>query len=170
MFMTSYWNKWLYPIAWLCTMILIALFILDIYLLYATKNGVKASRSLPQKLSNSDHNPVVMEFKSTYAFKTGISVVEELPIQFQKRDFKYNTTLIKGTPKLFEYTVRPVERGEYYFGNLNIYASSPLRIVKRKFLFQKNQMVPVYPSIIQMQKYDFLAISNKLSEFGMKKN
>ncbi|SFW29670.1 DUF58 domain-containing protein [Cellulophaga fucicola] len=169
MFITSYWNKWLYPIAWLCTMILIALFILDIYLLYATKNGVKASRSLPQKLSNSDHNPVVMEFKSTYAFKAGISVVEELPIQFQKRDFKYNTTLIKGTPKLFEYTVRPVERGEYYFGNLNIYTSSPLRIVKRKFLFQKNQMVPVYPSIIQMQKYDFLAISNKLSEFGMKK-
>ncbi|MCL5245990.1 DUF58 domain-containing protein [Cellulophaga sp. 20_2_10] len=169
MFMTSYWNKWLYPIAWLCTMILIALFLLDIYLLYTTKNGIKASRSLPQKLSNSDHNPIVMEFKSAYTFKTGISVVEELPIQFQKRDFNYNTTLKKGVPKLFEYTVRPVERGEYYFGNLNIYASSSLRIVKRKFLFQKNQMVPVYPSIIQMQKYDFLAISNKLSEFGMKK-
>lgn len=110
-----------------------------------------------------------MEFISTYDFKTGITVVEELPIQFQKRDFKYNTILTKKEPKIFEYTVRPVERGEYYFGNLNIYASSPLRIVKRRFLYLKNQMVPVYPSIIQMQKYDFLAISNKLSEFGMKK-
>ena len=30
-------------------------------------------------------------------------------------------------------------------------------------------MVPVYPSIIQMQQYDFLAISNKLSQFGLKK-
>jgi uncharacterized protein (DUF58 family) len=30
-------------------------------------------------------------------------------------------------------------------------------------------MVPVYPSIIQMQQYDFLAISNKLSLFGLKK-
>ncbi|EWH14203.1 hypothetical protein KLA_06017 [Cellulophaga geojensis KL-A] len=169
MFMTSYWYKWLYPIAWICTMVLLAMFLFDIVLLYATKNSVKASRSLPQKLSNSDHNPIVMEFISTYDFKTGITVVEELPIQFQKRDFKYNTILTKKEPKIFEYTVRPVERGEYYFGNLNIYASTPLRIVKRRFLYLKNQMVPVYPSIIQMQKYDFLAISNKLSEFGMKK-
>jgi len=30
-------------------------------------------------------------------------------------------------------------------------------------------MVPVYPSIIQMQQYDFLAISNKLTQFGLKK-
>lgn len=150
-------------------MVLLAMFLFDIVLLYATKNSVKASRSLPQKLSNSDHNPIVMEFISTYDFKTGITVVEELPIQFQKRDFKYNTILTKKEPKIFEYTVRPVERGEYYFGNLNIYASTPLRIVKRRFLYLKNQMVPVYPSIIQMQKYDFLAISNKLSEFGMKK-
>ncbi|SNQ41946.1 DUF58 domain-containing protein [Cellulophaga lytica] len=169
MFMTSYWYKWLYPIAWICTMVLLAMFLFDIVLLYATKNSVKASRSLPQKLSNSDHNPIVMEFISTYDFKTGITVVEELPIQFQKRDFKYNTILTKKEPKIFEYTVRPVERGEYYFGNLNIYASTPLRIVKRRFLYLKNQMAPVYPSIIQMQKYDFLAISNKLSEFGMKK-
>jgi len=30
-------------------------------------------------------------------------------------------------------------------------------------------MVPVYPSIIQMQQYDFLAIHNRLSEIGLKK-
>ena len=30
-------------------------------------------------------------------------------------------------------------------------------------------MVAVYPSFIQMQKYDFLAMSNNLTEFGMKK-
>ena len=30
-------------------------------------------------------------------------------------------------------------------------------------------MVPVYPSIIQMQQYDFLAIGNKLTMFGLKK-
>lgn len=169
LFMTSYWVKWLYPIAWVSTMVLIALFLFDIYLLYTTKNGIKASRSLPQKLSNSDHNPIKMEFNTSYPFKTGIAVVEELPGQFQKRDFEYISHLTKGIPTLFEYTVRPVERGEYVFGNLNIYASTPLRIVKRRYLFQKNQMVPVYPSIIQMQQYDFLAISNKLSAFGMKK-
>lgn len=169
LFMLSYWIKWLYPIVWITTMVLFALFLFDVILLYNTKKGIKASRTLPQKLSNSDYNPISMKFESGYGFKTGISVIDELPEQFQKRDFEYKTFLEKKIPHLFEYTVRPVERGEYVFGNLNVYASSPLRIVKRKYVFQKDQMAPVYPSIIQMQKYDFLAISNKLTEFGMKK-
>ena len=79
------------------------------------------------------------------------------------------TNLKKGELRQFEYTVRPVDRGEYVFGNLIIFASSPLKIVKRKFVFQKDQMVPVYPSIIQMQQYDFLAISNRLTQIGLKK-
>lgn len=90
-------------------------------------------------------------------------------MQFQKRDFEHNIQLQKDTPHQFDYSVRPVERGEYVFGNLNIYVSTLLRIIKRRFVFQKDQMVPVYPSIIQMQQYDFLAINNRLSEFGLKK-
>ena len=76
---------------------------------------------------------------------------------------------IKTFCKLFEYAVRPVERGEYVFGNLNVFASSPLKIAKRRFTFEKDRMAPVYPSIIQMQQYDFLAISNRLTEIGLKK-
>jgi len=168
-FTISYWLKALYPIIWLATFILLGLFLFDIFLLYVTKKGIEANRTTPQKLSNSDHNPIVLSFKSLYPFKIGISVIDELPAQFQKRDFRYFTSLTKNEKKEFEYTVRPVERGEYTFGNLNIFASTTLRIVKRRYVFQKNQMSPVYPSIIQMQKYDFLAISNKLTEFGLKK-
>ena len=124
---------------------------------------------LPQKLSNSDPNPVGIRFTSSYPFKTWVSIVDELPEQFQKRDFDHRASLLKGEKKRFDYIVKPVDRGEYFFGNLNVFASSPLRIVKRRFTFQKGTMVPVYPSIIQMQRYDFLAISNRLTEFGVKK-
>ncbi len=141
----------------------------DCYLLYTTPNAILCERNLPQKLSNSDHNTLTIKLSSKYPFKAGISVIDELPVQFQKRDFEHNIQLQKGIPHQFDYSVRPVERGEYIFGNLNIYASSPFRIVKRRFVFQKDQMVPVYPSIIQMQQYDFLAINNRLSEFGLKK-
>jgi len=137
--------------------------------MYATKNGIRAQRNLPQKLSNSDQNKLVVQLTSMFPFKTFVSIIDELPVQFQKRDFEHKTELIKGEPHLFEYLLRPVERGEYVFGNLIVFASSPLRIIKRKFVFQKDQMVPVYPSIIQMQQYDFLATSNRLTEFGLKK-
>lgn len=98
-----------------------------------------------------------------------MTIIDELPVQFQKRDFEYKIIAFKGQKGEFDYKVRPVDRGRYVFGNLNVYCSSPLQIIKRKFVFQKDEMVPVYPSIIQMQQYDFLAISNRLSEIGLKK-
>ena len=168
-FMLSFWIPALYPIAWVFTWVLIGLFLFDIYLLFTNAKGVDAKRRLPQKLSNSDLNPVSVIFQSFYPFKAYISLIDELPQQFQKRDFEHKTYLLKNEKKEFEYTVRPVDRGEYVFGNLNVYISSPLKIVKRRFVFQKDQMVPVYPSIIQMQQYDFLAISNNLTQFGLKK-
>ncbi|WP_041632917.1 DUF58 domain-containing protein [Maribacter sp. HTCC2170] len=168
-FILSYWIPVLYPIAWVLTLVMAGLFLFDIYLLYANSKGLEANRVLPKKLSNSDFNPISVEFQSYYPFRTHISLIDELPKQFQKRDFEHRTSLLKNEERAFEYTVRPVDRGEYVFGNLNIYAASPLRIIKRRFVFQKNQMVPVYPSIIQMQQYDFLAISNNLSQFGLKK-
>lgn len=168
-FVFSYWVPIIYTISWVLVFILMTLFALDCYFLFGTPNAVTAKRDLPRRLSNSDHNSLSIQLKSKYPFKTGISVIDELPVQFQKRDFEHKTFLLKGEAHEFEYSVRPVERGEYVFGNLNVYASSPLRIVKKRFVFQKDQMVPVYPSIIQMQQYDFLAINNRLSAFGLKK-
>jgi uncharacterized protein (DUF58 family) len=149
--------------------LLIGLFLFDILLLYGLGKGVNGQRKLPMKLSNSDVNPIQITYETNYPFKTFISIIDELPKQFQKRDFKYKTSLIRGAKNQFNYSVRPVDRGEYVFGNLILFASSPLRIIMRKFVFQKDQMVPVYPSIIQMQQYDFLAISNRLSMLGLKK-
>ena len=168
-FVLSYWFAFLYPVCWIVSFVLLSLCFLDIYLLYATRNGVHASRDLPQKLSNSDLNVLRIVFQSEYPFITEIELIDELPEQFQKRDFRYQTRIKSGQRQVYEYAVRPVDRGEYVFGNLNVFASSPLRIAKRRFQFEKDRMVPVYPSIIQMQQYDFLAISNRLSELGLKK-
>src|SRR5690606_19305488 len=53
--------------------------------------------------------------------------------------------------------------------NLNCYVSTKLKFIKRRFKFGREQMVKVYPSFIQMKKYDFLAIDNRLSHIGLKK-
>lgn len=168
-FLLSYWIPILYPIAWIITTVIIVLFLMDLLLLYRIKDPISARRLLPEKFSNSDENPVPITITNKYPFKAEISIIDELPIQFQKRDFYYVTTLNPNEVHDFTYSVRPVERGEYYFGYLNVFCSSSLKIVKRKFKFQNEQMVAVYPSFIQMQKYDFLAMSNNLTEFGLKK-
>jgi uncharacterized protein (DUF58 family) len=142
---------------------------MDLVLLFRFKNAITARRLLPEKFSNGDDNPAPITITNNYPFEILLDVIDELPVQFQKRDFSYKANLKPNEIHDFEYQVRPVERGEYYFGNLNIYASTKLKIIKRKYQFQKEQMIMVYPSFIQMQKYDFLAISNSLTEFGLKK-
>lgn len=168
-FLLSFWFPAIYAIAWMLTTIIIVILAIDLLMLYGSKKTIKARRLLPDKFSNSDQNPVPITITNSYGFKTFIDVIDELPVQFQKRDFSYQVSLVPNEIHNFEYLVRPVDRGEYYFGHLNIYVSTPLKVIKRKFQFQNEQMVMVYPSIIQMQKYDFLAISNSLTQMGLKK-
>ena len=168
-FLVSFWFPSLYMVAWFMVTILGVLFMGDIYLLFNVKEGIYARRILSEKFSNSDQNPIPITVKNKYNFKVEVKLIDELPIQFQKRDFKQVSFINPQNVWEFEYTVKPVERGEYYFGNLNVYVSSFLKIVSRRYKFQENELVAVFPSYIQMKKYEFLAMSNRLTKFGLKK-
>jgi uncharacterized protein (DUF58 family) len=50
-----------------------------------------------------------------------------------------------------------------------VFATSVIGLVSRRFVFSADKMVPVYPSFLQMRKYELLAISNRLSDYGLKK-
>lgn len=138
-------------------------------LLYKTKSGIHSKRNLPDKFSNSDENQVAIFLENNYAIPVFLSIVDELPIQFQKRDFEYTTHLKAFENETFQYAIIPFERGLYFFGNINVYASTSLKIFARKYQFDNEKKVAVYPSYIQMKKYEFLAMSNQLTEFGLKK-
>ena len=169
-FLLSNWFPVLYQIAWILFIILLVLMIYDFIMLFYIKDRINATRELSEKFSNSDYNPVKINISSEYPIDVAVKVIDELPFQFQKRDFEKNLTFKKGEDKSFEYMVRPVERGEYEFGKLNIYVSTVLKIFIRRFTFYKQEeMVKVYPSYIQMKKYQFLALNNRNYEYGLKK-
>ncbi|WP_299252327.1 DUF58 domain-containing protein [uncultured Lacinutrix sp.] len=144
------------------------LMIIDFIILYKQK-GIHATRVLPEKLSNGDDNEIAISIENHYNFKTYIKLIDELPFQYQKRDFNINTVVEKGDSKKIKYTLRPLERGEYHFGNLNLYTNSPIGLVSRRYKFGKDEMVPNYPSFLQLRKYALMAFTNKLSEYGLKK-
>ncbi|MGJ8684198.1 MAG: DUF58 domain-containing protein [Nonlabens sp.] len=149
--------------------ILIALTVLDIFLVYRLKEGIKAKRNLPDKLSNGDDNPVNIAVANQNPYKIAVKLIDELPVQFQKRDFKIEATIASGMTQEYNYTVRPVERGEYHFGSLNVYVSSFLGFIERRYLFDADAMAPTYPSFLQMRKYELMAFTNKLKDYGLKK-
>ncbi|MCP4136789.1 MAG: DUF58 domain-containing protein [bacterium] len=141
----------------------------DMVLLYRRSTGIEARRKVPEKLSNGDMNSITIEAANRYGFPVRLKIIDELPFRFQERGFSLSAGVPAGTQTVLRYTVRPVERGEYRFGALNVFTESPLGLVIRRYRFGRDEMVPVYPSIEQMKKYDIFAISNRLSEVGIKK-
>ncbi|WP_348813641.1 DUF58 domain-containing protein [Flavobacterium maritimum] len=159
----------LYNAAWYVVLILMTFLVLDVLILFFAKKGIEANRTTPEKLSNGDENPINVTIKNFYTFPISVKIIDEIPFQFQVRNFEIKRQLKASSQDEISYFLRPTERGEYSFGNLNIYVSSPLRMISRRFTFDKDQMVPTYPSYIQLRKYDLIAFSNNLFQYGIKK-
>lgn len=148
--------------------VLVALLTIDLLLLYRTR-GIFGQRITPDKLSNGDENALRITVENHYRFPVSVRLLDELPVQFQERDFAAKLSVKPSETGTYTYAMRPVKRGEYHFGAVNALVCSPLRLVQRRFRFSAHKTVPVYPSFIQMRRYELLAISNQLTEFGIKK-
>jgi uncharacterized protein (DUF58 family) len=169
LFVVSYFFGNIFWLVKLLFFLLIFIVCIDITLLYINKQGLEARRILPKKLSNGDDNPIEIQLINRFQFTVSTKIIDELPIQWQQRDFKLLSTINPSEEKTYTYKVRPTERGEYHFGNLNVFSSSVLGLVARRQQYSAEAMVPNYPSFLQLKKYDLIAFSNRLKFFGLKK-
>jgi uncharacterized protein (DUF58 family) len=167
-FVLSFFLPALQTIAFFLLLALLLLVFIDALLLYQ-KRGISARRLLPERFSNGDENKVVIELRNNYGYNVPVVVIEELPQQFQERNWKRDAVLDNQTTTEIIYHVKPHERGEYHFGHLNVYATGPLHVVNRRFILGEAQTVKVYPSYIQMRRYQLMAVANKLSETGSRR-
>lgn len=167
--MVSFLFPQLFNIVRLLLLCLLVFTFLDILILFSTKKGILGKRVLTEKLSNGDLNPITLSVDNYYTFKVYSTIIDEIPQQFQVRDFEIHRTLEPSSTSVLSYELRPTERGEYHFGKLNIYIRSIFGLVSRRFIFDDEHMVPTYPSFIQLKKFDLIAISNNLLQYGIKK-
>ena len=168
-FVASYFLPPWFRIGVLILILLGLALVVDTLLIYSIKNGVKAERWLPDRFSMGDDNKVILLFQNHYHFPVNISVIDELPAQFQERKWLRKLRMETKGKSMLEYKLRPVTRGEYVFHDINVYVQAPLGLVKRRYIFPAQHTVKVYPSFVQMRRYQLLAVSNRLQEAGVKK-
>lgn len=133
------------------------------------KNGITGSRITPIRFSNGDENPVIIEVANSYGLKSYLEIIDEIPVQFQRRDLQWNITLEPGLQNRIVYNLKPVKRGEYVFGALHVFASTELNFIARRYSFEGETPVKVYPSFMKLREYAFLAFDNRLQESGVKR-
>jgi len=161
----------LFLVARILLLFFILLLIFDAVLLFFTKRQlVLLRRTMPEKLSNGDENKVAIYITNNHYFKLWVEVIDEVPVQFQIRDFVVKMVLKPKEEQVIHYILVPKERGEYIFGFTNVYLSTQIGLWSRRIKFGNPETkVSVYPSFLQMRKYEFLAISNQLTEAGIKR-
>lgn len=169
-FVNAFIFPWLYDISLLLFLLLIFATLIDTFLLFRNSNPIHVSRSAKYaRLSNGDVNELELVVENYYSFPVQLDIIDELPVQFQMRDFKIKSAMDKGEQKRFLYKVRPLERGEYHFGKINAFIRTSLSLAERHYKIEDPYMMACYPSFIKLRQYELLAISNRLSDLGVKK-
>jgi uncharacterized protein (DUF58 family) len=75
----------------------------------------------------------------------------------------------KQADKILKYKLRPVKRGVYSFDRIQVFASTKIGFISRRFKTGEPCNVKTYPSYIYLKQYEIMATSNQLSEAGNKK-
>ena len=168
LFIFAFWFPWLYMIAQIIFLFFVVLVILD-YVVLFRKTGVSVRRETSDRFSNGDENKVQLFLSNSYSFTVTATIIDEVPIQFQHRDFKLNSSLRPGQELIAQYKLRPVERGEYMFQDIHVFTKSPLQLVVRRITSPAVQMVKVLPSFLTMRQYEIKAYASQMAEAGNKR-
>src|SRR5215467_2303607 len=119
-FIVSFWANTLFAISQILILALTLLVMVDYIVLFAGKGGLKIERIVADRLSNGDENKVRISITNHYQFPVSLSIIDELPVQFQNRKFKIKLRVKEGEEQTATYPLRPVERGEYEFNDVNV--------------------------------------------------
>ena len=159
----------LFTVGKLALLVLVLALLADLWLLYRSPSGMQATRRTLERWSNGDENPVSILLRSGYPMPVQVRVLDELPVQFQRRDLVFEGALAPWGARTFDHTVRPVERGVYRYGAVNVFVRTALGLAERRFVLDRDREIAVYPAYLELRKYELLAISDRLTLAGIKR-
>jgi uncharacterized protein (DUF58 family) len=168
-YILSFFSPLLFDLGNILLAILVLAILVDSILVFGKRFALLTERVTADRWSNGDENKVEIHFQNNYSFPVQAKVVDELPAQFQDRNWSRDLRIEKNSEEKIIYKVKPSTRGEYSFGNINVFIKGPMQLAKRRFVFPAAKTVKVYPSYIQMRRYQLLAVSNRLQEVGVKR-
>lgn len=144
----------------------LVLVLVDLIFVVWWNNPPEAERTVVDRISNGEPTRVKVRVYNPGWFRIHVELIDELPDQFQRRDFSWKAMLKPDQALTMSYTVRPVQRGVYHWHDLLLYSASQLGLVQRRHIVPAAQEVHVYPSFVHLRKYSLQAKTAALLEPG----
>ncbi len=161
------WSPGLEWVALAYTLSVVALFLLD-RRLAGDSGRFEIVREHDTRLSLGADNPVRLTVRPHARRPVKIWVRDEPPDAFE-----VETRFLTGevAPRAVWqgiYHVRPLRRGDYHFGDLNLRWEGPLGLIVRQARIPAAEPVKVYPNLLDVRRYDLLLRRNRLQEMGLR--
>lgn len=141
----------------------------DSVLLYRSIAPPGVRRKLPRILSLGDETRIEIQLRNRSDHPLWLTLIDELPVQLQRRNFALPVFLPPRTQRTLSYPLRPLERGAFLFGAVNVFARTRLGLIERRHRYAQEAELPVYPSVVRMKQQEFRAFDRRTSLAGAKR-
>lgn len=148
--------------------VLLMLFFLDWRQAGSIDGRFQITRAHDNKLSLGADNPVTITIYNRSPQSTPVWVRDEAPDAFKISNYVLEGEAPARGAWSSGYTVYPVRRGDYRFGNLNLRWLGPAGLVVRQGRLDLEENVKVYPNLLNVRRYDLLLKRNRLQELGLR--
>jgi uncharacterized protein (DUF58 family) len=169
MYILAYSFPWLAFVANVTLVALLAITLLDILLVFSSKSPLIVERIVKERLSLGDSNPVELKVTNTTVQPISYTLIEGYPVEMQNRSASYTGVLAPGASKVYHYTFKPGQRGAFEFGDVFVMIRSLFFMASRSVTLPLRQNCHVYPSVLQMKRYELLVFQQQKTSAGIKK-
>jgi uncharacterized protein (DUF58 family) len=163
-------GTWAPALEWLAgfyVLLNLALFFLD-WRLAGRVDRFEVSRQHDVKLSLGADNPILLSVRNRSPRPAVFWLRDEPPDIFEIETRLFSGSLPARSTWQQSYRVRPLQRGDYHFGSLNLRWQGPLGLVVRQARLEAGGPVKVYPNLLDIRRYDLLLRQNRLQELGLR--
>lgn len=169
LFAASFALPFLFSVAEISLLVLLGVTLLDVLLTFSVKQPVKFKRIVQNRLNLGDINEVKIEVTNLTGQPVSFVLHEGFPVEMQERSKRFKAVLMPNELRTFHYDFVPKERGEYTFSDAFFMISSIFFLVKRRIIIPAAEAIAVYPSVLQMKKYELLVFQQQKTSSGIKK-
>lgn len=148
---------------------LLILVILDLLVLITIGKKPHFERIFNERLSMGDDNPVQLKLRNESRFQLFFELNEGFPDFAQERIKQFNGKLASGTDLELKYNLFPTARGKYSFNDAYLFLKSFISLVERRVIYKNEDFFHVYPSVLQMKKYELLVFQQQKTSSGIKR-
>ncbi|MBI4322388.1 MAG: DUF58 domain-containing protein [Chloroflexi bacterium] len=128
----------------------------------------EVTRVCDSKLSLAADNAVELHLYNGSPYAVRLALRDEFPVGFRTDHWHVDGVAAPRSVLLLTYSVKPLRRGDYRFGDINLRYRCRLGLVVRQERYSAAVAVKVYPNLLELRRYELLARRGQLTEIGLR--